>query len=348
MAVHTFKAYSESINRFSPAYDDAVCDRVARIQPVLDRLMASMMTQFMMLDMLKAYAFYGKELHECIEFQLPTSGSGVTARTAMFWHGVLGLLTEVNEAYIECTSKGFSKVNGVGETGDGLWFLNELSKAFGVTLAEAAAVNEAKLSTRYGDAHDAGKALKRDKFKEELAMSAALEEVRRQSEDKPMAEPAQPVGWREKFCAAFTMSGRNSHDPEMLFRVWGNGTMSIALPEHVTQFIEIDVLGEYDPDKDVRLKADVHEEHALLRVALSPLEDACQHNASMSQRITAARIREILDMRPRYFKHGKNYNGRGEEVTIQVQPPAIDPTLADTRPSVSPGGRPSISEPEQL
>jgi len=90
------------------------------------------------------------------------------------------------------------------------------------------------------------------------SLAVRMQEVAREALASAPPEPSAPAGraasesavtgWREKFAKTFVMSGRNSHDPEMLFRVWGNGTMSIALPEHVQQFIEIEVLGEYNPD----------------------------------------------------------------------------------------------------
>lgn len=275
MAVHTFKDYSDSINRFSPQYTEEVCERVGRIIPLMDRLLMQMQLSMMTLDMLKAHAFYGKPLHEAIQVQLPTMGHAVTPRHAVFVHGLLGLLTECNEVYIGANTEGIHKVNGVEEGGDVLWFLNELLKSLSCTMAEAAAVNEAKLSTRYGEAHDNGKAITRDKAKEQAAMEAALDEV------------------------------RNSR--------------TVAVPESTSAFEELLLL---------------------LRRCLPTMEDIARHNASNSQRITVARIREILHLPPIYFKHGKNYDGSGKEISREDWVAGRDssPTIGGQAPDS--GGRP--------
>lgn len=347
----SIKQYTDSIARFRPKYDEETCKRMGRAEGLILSIFQSINTQMMMLDMLKANVFYNKPVHECIEARMTDAEytSATTQTKAIFWHGLLGILTECYEIYLESQTKGFAKINGVGEIGDLGWFLNELAISFRTSLLQAFNVNEAKLDARYGEAFTTGKAVARNKIKEELRMSIALEQAKKlEAGDVPEGKvelvfvDKTPKGWRGKFEKTFVMSGMSSDKPELLFRVWDNGSMSIALPEHVMQFIETEILGEYDPDTDYR-----NEEKRLLAQSLPALEEAARHNASNSQRITAARIREILGLEPYHYKNGKNYNGKGEEVDRSGNPVSL-PAKADAGQAADSGGRPPEPESEQL
>lgn len=383
MAVHTFKEYSESINRFSPEYNDEVCARVGRMQPLMDRILMSLQNQFMILDMLKAYAFYGKPLHECLEVQMPNSGD-IAPRHAQFLHGLLGLLTEVNELYVGANQNGMHGVNGIEEGGDLLWFTNEVLKPFQATMAEAAAVNEAKLSTRYGSAHDAGKAITRDKAKEKAAMEQALLEVRAVTEpaSSPQSEATPTVSYTVRvFEWATTTFGRavatDIHErccrflEESLELVQANGldkSEAVQLVEYVFNRQEGDInqevggvlttlhtlcaalridpseAGEKELERCWSLQEKIRAKHnakpkvsplpgpsvsgppfqkereqyqSLLLASLPALEDSCKHNASVSMRQTVARIREILGLPPKPFKHGVNVDASGNPTVTE-------------------------------
>lgn len=293
MAVHTFRDYSNSINRFSPEYSDLLCHRALRARPLISSLLNSMRVPMMQLDMLKAYVYYDKPLHECLAAGLSSAKSRWSEadfmwdRETMFLHGLLGLLTECNELWLAYCAD-FSKLRDASSTaaieegGDVLWFLNELLKSCGVTMAEAAAVNEAKLSTRYGNAHDNARAIVRDKEAERRAMLAAREEAQNAMVNIAASPATAPVP------ASATASAPS---PEPIQPV-------PAFPESSTSATSEKELKE------------------LLYAALPPLQDAAMHNASRSSRIAVARIREILNMPQILFKHGVNYDGSGQQITI--------------------------------
>jgi NTP pyrophosphatase (non-canonical NTP hydrolase) len=136
------KDYTEAAGRLTPSLKAEIGCRLAELHDLCSRL-----------DAIKKHVFYGRVLEKDASFEGLGTNGPVNMRLL---HGVLGLITEANEAadyvYRDITEDGEYVLDEVGlgkEVGDSQWYSAQLADVCDTTLEKIQEENIAKLRRRY-------------------------------------------------------------------------------------------------------------------------------------------------------------------------------------------------------